>query len=443
MGISIGQLFVDLGFDVDDKKLKEFTQNFKDAGTQAQQYAEQIKGFSALPLANAVAMKNFAEQTGASAQALQQWVQAARLANPALNIERATASYQRFQRQFTEIAQGRGASGVLAQLGITFDQDEITHPEKALEKIAAARDRIIKERGQSVYTNLLDQLGLGADWDAVLKLSKDKRDNLTKGIVIDQKDIDTLYRASQLYNEAVVRLEYVGTHFFAGFLNGLEKFVHDIGGFFDGHKTKNGIGGAAGGSSRIIPRPSNNYSVHGNLQESMRFWMQQGLGFYGAAALAGNEYRESGANPRAVGDNGTSFGIFQWHTKKRMDDIRRATGIDVAKAGHAEQLQAALWEMKKSGLFDRIRALSAKGDIQGATSLFTRVFERPANVDSEVAKRTAYAQQIADRFSSLNQNVTINVHTTADAKQTAQEVKRALQSVHNQTLASLNQGVQY
>ena len=51
-----------------------------------------------------------------------------------------------------------------------------------------------------------------------------------------------------------------------------------------------------------------------------KFLMSLGYSKANASGIAGNLFVESSFNPTAIGDNGTSFGLAQWH-KSRWDRL--------------------------------------------------------------------------------------------------------------------------
>ncbi len=127
-----------------------------------------------------------------------------------------------------------------------------------------------------------------------------------------------------------------------------------------------------------------------NMEESRAFWLSKGFTPAQVAGLLANEKKESSFRADAVGDNGAARGIFQWHADRRAA-ILSALGIDVNSATHAQQLQAAYWEMQQRGDDMRVRGASSASEA-GAT--FSRWFERPAGGDYEAALRGQMAEQI-------------------------------------------------
>ena len=47
-----------------------------------------------------------------------------------------------------------------------------------------------------------------------------------------------------------------------------------------------------------------------------------------AAGIIGNAYGESGLNPAAIGDNGSAYGLFQYHAD-RQARFKQAMGFDI------------------------------------------------------------------------------------------------------------------
>ena len=123
---SIGELFIKLGFDVDDKTLKNFDKNIKDlkdglfdlsAGSVAALYS--LDRFIDKTTSSSVAINNFKEQTGLATDATQQWARAASLINPAFKFEDAMNSLQTLQANLTRIqALGQGDILGFSRLGI-------------------------------------------------------------------------------------------------------------------------------------------------------------------------------------------------------------------------------------------------------------------------------------------------------------------------------------
>lgn len=129
--------------------------------------------------------------------------------------------------------------------------------------------------------------------------------------------------------------------------------------------------------------PSNAADVYGYLQA-------QGLPAGAAAGVGGNLDVESSFNPLAVGDNGTSHGIAQWHNErwsalvawaKRLGRDPNALSTQEAYLVHEAQGMGPLWSQ-----------LRTTTDPSAAAALWQRLFERPANLDP--TERAARARRL-------------------------------------------------
>jgi LysM repeat protein len=128
--------------------------------------------------------------------------------------------------------------------------------------------------------------------------------------------------------------------------------------------------------SGIEDRPG----VKGNAEQAIRFFMSKGLTRAQAAGIAGNLLFESGFNPSAVGDGGTSFGVAQWHNGRgdAMKQWTRAHGY--SSTSFKGQLEYLWHELNHSESY-ALGKLRAAGNAYDAGMAFCRYFERPAVID--------------------------------------------------------------
>lgn len=133
--------------------------------------------------------------------------------------------------------------------------------------------------------------------------------------------------------------------------------------------------------------------INKNTQESYNFWISKWFSHAQASGIIANEYRESAGNPRAIWDGWKALWIFQWHPDRRKV-ILEDTGIDISTASHSEQLEAAWWEMNnvETKVMSPLRSSTTPQD---AASIFSRLYERPANSESEEAMRWEMAEAFA------------------------------------------------
>lgn len=137
-------------------------------------------------------------------------------------------------------------------------------------------------------------------------------------------------------------------------------------------------------------------------KESYTFWRSKGLTHEQALGVVANEMQESGFNPRARGDNGSSHGLYQWQPPRRRA-ILNATGIDVSTADANQQREAAYWESTQ-GRHDPqarrgwhlLRQAKTPGE---AAAIWSQFFERPAAA-WEGAHRGRLANALARQISN-------------------------------------------
>lgn len=126
-----------------------------------------------------------------------------------------------------------------------------------------------------------------------------------------------------------------------------------------------------------------------------------GIGPEEAAAIAANIKRESQLDPTAVGDNGTSFGLAQWHNERwwALEDWANANGLD--KWSKDTQARYLLHEISTQYM-DVIEEMKNTSGVAAKARVFTRKFEKPdmedAGVQAAVAEQDGVANAIYSRY---------------------------------------------
>lgn len=197
MGISIGELFIDLGFDVDDKKLKEFNESIKAGAGELLKMSAIATGavyalnaFMESSGQKAVSLRQFTLETGFAADALQKWQNLIHLTNPNVGVEEAANNYKKLAQTLIDIRQGKGNAGALAMLGVTYDTN--LTPEKALDQISEHLQQTIAQNGIGFTTDKLNAIGIGSGAINALMMSAQQRDRLAAPFNISQDDINKL-----------------------------------------------------------------------------------------------------------------------------------------------------------------------------------------------------------------------------------------------------------
>jgi LysM repeat protein len=134
--------------------------------------------------------------------------------------------------------------------------------------------------------------------------------------------------------------------------------------------------GGGGNVSGIESRPG----VKGNASQTIAFFMSKGLTRAQAAGIAGNLLYESGFNPSAVGDGGTSFGVAQWHYGRGDAMKAFCTSHGYSTTSFKGQLEY-LWSELNGSESNALSHLRASGSAYDAGIAFERYFERPAVIN--------------------------------------------------------------
>lgn len=133
-------------------------------------------------------------------------------------------------------------------------------------------------------------------------------------------------------------------------------------------------------------------------QGVLRFLVSKGLNKAAACGVAGNIKAESNFDLRAVGDNGTSFGLCQWHGS-RGDAMKKFASPNWQS--NLDGQLTFLWNELTSGYSTLVTKLMAVPDNQtgcrNAADMFVRTYERPAYVDNASKLRQQYAVELYDR----------------------------------------------
>lgn len=114
-----------------------------------------------------------------------------------------------------------------------------------------------------------------------------------------------------------------------------------------------------------------------------------------AVGIVNNLQAESGGklDHRAVGDNGTAFGVAQWRNE-RVEMFKRIMGVDIMNATRDQQYAFADWELRNThkGAGDRLRSSKS---VEEASRIVTTDFEIPAKKEIRADERAAVATELA------------------------------------------------
>lgn len=222
MAFSIGELFVSLGFDVDDSKLKSFNDEivtardglFKVAAGASAAFVA-VTEFLSGPIGHATEFKQFTDQMGYSAEGMQEWARVASLTNRTVSFDQALQKYQQFASYVQKIPTGQ-AGGGLASLLRDFNAN--LTPEQYLGQLSdAARSGLWAQRfgdnWRSFVIPKLQQMGLGGDFIDALMTTAGQRADMTKGMVMSDSDSAKLDETNRKFGEMLAKFEAFGQQF--------------------------------------------------------------------------------------------------------------------------------------------------------------------------------------------------------------------------------------
>jgi hypothetical protein len=160
-----------------------------------------------------------------------------------------------------------------------------------------------------------------------------------------------------------------------------------------------GLGGGLSGSPAVQ-------------EQVWRFFSEKGLAPHQIAAILGNVSAESAFNPMAVGDGGTSFGLFQHHAGRGQGLLGALGGM--GGLGNVEAQLHYAWSELLTGENGVLQKLLASTNVREATEAFVG-FERPQGWS---AANPSGAHGWADRLGGAEEALAKFGTTATTAQQT-------------------------
>lgn len=206
---TVGELFIALGFQVDDKKLKGFNDELEKtkkslvavaAGATATVYA--INRFLNEGVRTSTALKNFEEQTGYAREGLLQFFNVASRANTDLTLEDTISAYKELGDVIAGMQRGEFPEGAA---WMNFGLDVSDTPDSVIQKIRDAMPRLLKTvysgpNGMQLMRRDLGTLGLEQMQQAFL-LPQDKWDEWRKKQMPTPEQWKAMERMAMAYRE--------------------------------------------------------------------------------------------------------------------------------------------------------------------------------------------------------------------------------------------------
>ena len=114
----------------------------------------------------------------------------------------------------------------------------------------------------------------------------------------------------------------------------------------------------------------------------LNYLVNKGLSKEQAAGIVGNLHAESSLNTEALGDNGTSFGIAQWH-KDRWDGLKQFATQSGRSTSDLDTQLEYLWNELQTSEIDAFQKLLRTSTPNESAKVFAKEFERMKDYSSQ------------------------------------------------------------
>lgn len=234
--MNVGELFVSLGFDVDNQKLKDFQTDLNNGLASMLKLGAAATGslwaFERLTVKfseNSLQLQQFNALTGESIEELQKWQAAATLSNPLLSIDQVTASVQNLSKAISDSAMGRGNAGGIFSM-ITGESIAGKSPFEVLEEIRKHYDDAVSRwpNGQQSVNNMIAELGIDPGMLNSLRLTREEFDKLASNRILAQGSIEKLSEFRKQINEIVFDLQLWSEIQFSELIPGIKEGYDNI-----------------------------------------------------------------------------------------------------------------------------------------------------------------------------------------------------------------------
>lgn len=459
---SLGELFISLGFDVDDEKLKGFEEKLnttKEGMLKLSAAAVAALGVLTLFVNHAadgaVRLHNMAVQFGVNTQAAQTYANALHQVNTAISLQAGQEQYKAFSNLINaKVPQGSGAFAALALLGVT---NPYGTPEEVFSEIQKNREKALREnftgdakKRLAQYSTRLEEIGLPGSYEAIAQ--SPEKYNAASQYNVPEAQIEHLTHFSQsvaVLDEAFTKFTYSLSDLSVGYLipliekltiafQGLDDWLNGKTHLVEVHKMTDAEYDAkskdtwdfltspsrwgelfTGDGTSAMSKPNAGSAAPASASSGDNYiWEGIKKAFMMESSGKADVY---GQGEEAEGQKNEAYGLFQLHPDRQADYNKWAkeNGRHTLKGSSAEdQMQYMLYDITK-GLNKSVgEKLSHTQNADEAFKVFRKDYERPAGA----------------------QNIVINVNSKAPAHDVAAEVMRGIQSTMNIAKPQTNVG---
>lgn len=123
-----------------------------------------------------------------------------------------------------------------------------------------------------------------------------------------------------------------------------------------------------------------------------------GFSYNAAIAALANAFAESSLRAIVPGDEAAAGGLWQLHAQRR-NAILTGCGLDMWSGTVAQQCRGAAWELtQKSNGYLGWKQIQPAKTPEDAAEAWCRQYERPADMETDVAVRRQYATKFAAKY---------------------------------------------
>ena len=151
-----------------------------------------------------------------------------------------------------------------------------------------------------------------------------------------------------------------------------------------------------------------------NRDKIYNYLSRKGLNKASICGIMANIFHESNYNPNAIGDNGTSFGLCQWHLTRRTDLYNFANKRGLSASNIEVQLDFMLEELKYSYYVVNTLIWNNANTIDDAynvADVFCKYYEIPADKINKARERGIYAKNLYTQYTN---DINLNKYTNKE-----------------------------
>lgn len=202
----IGELFVALGFDVDDKKLKDFNEEVKSGMTGLLKMAGVVSGaafavnaFVSGAVQQSVALKNFREETGYASDDVERFYNVIGRLNENVTLDQTVSAFRALSDTISQAKFGQGAIGQAGMLGLA-NLGAMT-PMEVIRRLRENYARNVEQYGADRTRDLMSELGLTSEFIQSIKATNQEFDTLFNKPILGAENRNRLEEIAEAQKE--------------------------------------------------------------------------------------------------------------------------------------------------------------------------------------------------------------------------------------------------